>query len=80
MLHIKNTFKKLKRQKILSQKKERAKAPEKSVSKFSLPTYLKLHSLSFYLLTLLKTLISTRYIYYLYVLWKNKNYIFSLCS
>lgn len=59
MLHIKNTFKKVKRQKILSQKKERDKAPEKSVSEFSLPTILKLHSLSFYLLTLLKTLIST---------------------
>lgn len=32
MLHIKNKFKKVKRQKILSQIKEQDKAPEKSVS------------------------------------------------
>ena len=39
MLHIKNKFKKVKRQKILSQIKEQDKAPEKSVSEF-FPAYI----------------------------------------
>ena len=77
MLHIKNKFKKGERQKILSQIKEQDKAPEKSVSEF-FPAYVSKVA-PFVILSSypLKTLIPTLYIYYLYVLWKNKNYIFS---